>query len=373
VIGIAGAHVQDGLAALLRGERVAWSALGTGHDEVLATVRDEGLTGLVHQSLRRISTDWPSALVEAIAREARAAAAAELIRARELARVLGALDARGIATILLKGTPLAYSVYDSPALRPRDDTDLLIRAGDADAVRRAMRDLGYSAPVYCDDVHYQFPFEQRDEFGVDHAFDFHWRLSTQAAFADLLTFDELASETVSIPALGPDARAAGNVHGLLLACVHPAMHHQNVERLIWVYDVHQLVGRMTPADLDRFAGLAVAKGVAAICAQELSRAQQRFGTPVPAAVVARLHAATGEPSAAYLDPGRTWKDELISNVGALGWRDRLRLIRRVAFPDLGFMLRSYGLRTGTVDAALLPALYVHRGLRGLWKVATGRK
>ena len=299
--------------------------------------------------------------------------AVELLRGREITRVLGALHARGIEPILLKGTPLAYSVYDAPSLRPREDTDLLIRAEDADGVRQVMTDLGHTAPAYCDDVHYQFPFEHEDEFGVAHAFDFHWRLSTQAAFANLLTFEELSAEAVPVPSLGTHARAAGDVHALLLACVHPAMHHQNVERLIWVYDVHLLVRRLIPADLDRFAGLALRKGVAAICAQELSRARERFGTAVPASVLERLSATEDEATASYLRPGRTWKDELVANVSALGWRDRLRLMRRVAFPDPAFMLRSYGLRVGTVDATLLPVLYVLRGLRGLWRVITGRK
>jgi hypothetical protein len=302
-----------------------------------------------------------------------ASVAVELLRGREITRVLDALHARGIDPILLKGTPLAYSIYDSPALRPREDTDMLIRAEDGDAVRRIMTLLGYSAPAYCDDVHYQFPLERYDEYGAAHAFDFHWRLSTQAAFADLLTFEEMDTEARAVPALGPFARAAGDVHALLLACVHPAMHHQNVERLIWIYDVHLLVGAMSPGELDRFADLAVSRGVAAICAQQLARAQKRFGTEVPAAVMARLGAARGESTAAYLEPGRTWRDELVSNVRALGFGDRLRLLRRVAFPDPAYMLRTYGLRAGTVDATLLPALYVLRGLKGLWKVATGRK
>ncbi|MFI5280415.1 MAG: nucleotidyltransferase family protein, partial [Gemmatimonadales bacterium] len=83
--------------------------------------------------------------------------AVELVRGREITRVLGALHARGIQPILLKGTPLAYSVYDAPALRPREDTDLLIRFEDCDIVRQVMRGLGHAAPAYCDDVHYQFP------------------------------------------------------------------------------------------------------------------------------------------------------------------------------------------------------------------------
>jgi len=48
-------------------------------------------------------------------------------------------------------------------------------------------------------------------------------------------------------------------------------------------------------------------------------------------------------------------------------------LREVAFPAPAYMLRAYRLDGVTAAGALLPALYVHRGLKGLWKVLLGRK
>ena len=373
------ASLADGLAAVLRGEEVPWGALGAGPTDVIAACAEEDLTGLVRRWLAaRASADWPQAVRAELERRARAATVREALRRRELTAVLEALTAQGILPILFKGTPLAYGVYGEPGLRPRGDTDLLIRRDERERVRRAMSALGYGATNYSDGefLFHQFEMARDDPFGVSHALDFHWKISTESVFADLLAYDELAADCASVPALGPHARGVGLVHALLLACLHPVMHHRNEERLIWLYDVHLIASRLSPAEFERFARLAAAKGVAAICAHVLDLARSRLGTPVPGAVAAALAAAahaTAEPSAVYLAPERRWSDELVSNVRGLPrWSDRLKLLREVAFPAPAYMLRAYGL-AGGVASALLPALYVHRGARGLWKVLRGRK
>ncbi len=60
-----------------------------------------------------------------------------MLRERELVAVLAALAEAGVETLLLKGTPLAYTHYPEPALRTRCDTDVLIAA--ATATRRCAR------------------------------------------------------------------------------------------------------------------------------------------------------------------------------------------------------------------------------------------
>jgi hypothetical protein len=371
--------LADRLAALLRGEDVAWGSLGVEPATLLAACAEEDLTGLVHQWLgHRVACDWPQGLRDDLTRAARAAATEELLRGREVVGVLDALAVCGVRPILLKGTPLAYTVYDAPRLRPRSDTDLLIPREQADAVRGTMAGIGYAATNFSDGevLFCQFELSRRDAFGVDHAFDFHWKVSTQAAFADLLTYGELAAEARAVPALGDQARAAGAVHALLLACVHPVMHHRDLERLIWLYDIHLLAQRLSREAFARFAELAVRKGVAAICARELGLARSRLGTAVPLEVAQALDAPprAAERSAAYLEPGRHWGDELVSNVRDLPrWTDRLRLLREVAFPAPRYMLKAYGLDEAVVGRALLPALYLHRGVRGVCKVLQGRK
>jgi hypothetical protein len=371
-------RLAGALAALLREEGVSWSSIGATPGEFVDACVKEDLSGVISQRLNRLDTagGWPEDLRRDLAQRAHAEAARELLRAREIVSALDALAADGIYPILLKGTSLAYSAYDMPSWRPRADTDLFIRREEIDAVRRVMATLGYSAPNQCDGEHLfcQFEMQKDDGFGVSHAFDFHWKISTQSVFADLLTFDELAAGAVRIPALGPCARGAGPEHALLLACIHPAMHHRNVERLIWLHDVHLLVSRLSDAELDGFASLAIRKRVAAVCAHQLALAHQRLGTAVPDAVTAKLAVRDApEPSAIYLEPGRRWHDELVSSVRGLPrWKDRWHLLREVILPSPGFMLRSYGLGSGTA-AVLLPVLYVHRGLRGAWKVIAGRK
>ena len=70
-----------------------------------------------------------------------------LMMVSELARVVGRLEAGGIAALPYKGPTLAVAAYGSLALRPFDDLDLLVpRARVRDAARLLLDD-GYR-PVY---------------------------------------------------------------------------------------------------------------------------------------------------------------------------------------------------------------------------------
>ncbi len=304
-----------------------------------------------------------------------AATALELVRGREIRSVLDRLADAGIRPVLLKGVPLAYTLYDAPSLRPYEDVDAFVRRDEVEAIKSAMAPLGYAEArlsggelLFC-----QFQMMRRDVFGLDHTFDFHWRISTQSLFANVLGYDEVAAAAEPLPALGPAALRAGIVHALLLACIHPAMHHRNASRPIWLYDIHLLVSRLDAAELDRFADLAIARGVAAICASQLSAASARFHTAIPGRVRNRLQSTgTAEPSAAYLRPARRWHHELAANLrGHQRTPDRLRLLGEVLLPSPRYMRGSY--RLGGLGSVLLPALYIHRILYGGWKILTGRK
>jgi hypothetical protein len=371
--------VTAALAAFLKGEDVAWNALGLTSVELLEACAHEDLTGLVHQKLCRLrrETDWPDEFRAELTREVRAEAARELLRQREITSVLKFFAVEGVYPILLKGTPLAYSLYETPSSRTRCDTDLLVPREQVDSVRRVITGLGYSAPVFCGGelLFCQCAFEKTDAFGVYHGFDVHWKISTQAAFADILTYEELAAEAAPIPALGHHARGAGSLHALLLACIHPVMHHRNVERLIWIYDIHLLASQLSSAEFAAFVDLAVVKKVAAIVEHGLALARSNLKTAIPDRVMSRLASAgPSERSAVYLQTGRRWHDELISSLGwHPRWRDRVRLLREVVLPEPDYMLKAYGITIRRAAAILLPLLYLHRGVYGAWKVVSGRK
>jgi hypothetical protein len=365
--------------AILRGEPVPWPALQLSPEAFLSSCEHQGLTGLVFARTLNRSTgwDWPSAVLDALAQAVRARTAQDLLRRAEVTRVLDALAGAGLSVLLLKGTPLAYSVYPVPAARPRTDTDLLIPCRHVDRLRETMAGLGYETPPFCsgDLLFCQFPLQRTDTFGIVHRFDCHWRISTQPVFADVLTFEDAAARSIAVPALGDHARTLAPADALLLACVHPVMHHRNARSLLWMFDIHLLAAALSPEEFERFTGRAIATKVSAICAEQLRAAAATFGTPVPGAVMRGLTAAERvEPSAAYLEQGRRWRNELLASLRGLPrWRDRVRLLREVAFPAADYISQAYGFERLRFGAALLPALYLHRIMAGGWKVLTGVK
>jgi hypothetical protein len=304
----------------------------------------------------------------------RSAVARELVRAHEIAQILDALAECQVFPILLKGAALAYTVYPSPPMRPRIDTDLLIPRDHIAIARDVLSRRGYVEPAMSDGelLFGQLQMVRIDAFDVEHVFDIHWKISSQTLFANMLTYDELRAEAIAVPALGAHARTASRSHALLLACVHPVMHHRNIDRPIWFYDIDLLVRHLSVEELRWFARLAVSKEMSSICARQLLMASQRFDTPVPADVMRVLASSRAEPAAVYLRPHRRWHHELLWNVRNLQrWGDRLRLLREVFFPSAKYMLDSYHLGSGGL--VLLPALYVHRCAHGALRILTGRK
>jgi putative nucleotidyltransferase-like protein/transglutaminase superfamily protein len=372
------ARTEEALAAIVRGEPVSWQALGLTAARVTQSCARHDLAGVILDTLRGpAGADWPADIVDALERDCRGAAAIEAVRRRELMTVLEALAAEGVRPVLFKGAALAYDVYISPAARPRNDVDLLIRREELEPARRVMQRLGYASPAYCDGdlIFCQVEMSKRDALGIDHAFDFHWKISTQVVFADALTYEEALDESEPLPALGRHAVIAGPVHALLIACIHPAMHHRNEERLLWIYDVHLLASRLSAPQLERFSALAIEKRVAAVCARQLQLARNRFGTHMPDDVLDALASPPSpEATARYLQSGRRWHHELVASIRGLpGWRDRLQLAREVLLPNREYMLAAYGVPQGARHAAVLPALYVHRAVSGAWKVLRGKK
>lgn len=365
-----------GLVATLKGEPVRWRDLGMARDELLALCDREELHSLLFSRLAASEqcADWPLDVRNALAQSMREDTAREMLRRDEIARVLSELAAAGTSPILVKGTALAYTVYGAPSARPRLDTDIMIDAADRDVTRSVLERCGYIAPPYCDDLFAQFQMETTDRFGLRHVIDVHWKISTQPMFAAVLDHEGMLSRAIPVPALGAFAVAASAVDALLIACIHPAMHHQNTERLLWTYDTHLLASTLAQAEWSDFADRAVRGRVSAVCAHALRLAQALLDTPVPSRVLSGLSAISGEPSAAYLASHRKWHHELGSSLrGSPRFADRIKLLRDVLLPSQEYMLAIYGLHGKPLGPWLLPVLYVHRNARGVWKILAGKK
>jgi hypothetical protein len=282
---------------------------------------------------------------------------------RELRAVLHHLAGVGVHPVLFKGAALAHSCYRQPWLRPRGDVDLLVRDVDEPLVRSVMEDAGYQRPSDVDGnrITRQFHYRKRCLSSLDYAFDFHRRISEPEVFADLPSFEVLSRSAVELPPLGPHARTPDDVHSLLIACVHRVAHHNDAQDLIWLYDIHLLAQRLTPAMWDVFVALAARTGTRAICAHGLGQAAAAFGTGIPGTVPTALRPPFEEPSAAFIGGRLRQVDIQMSNLRHLtGIRARLELAWQHLFPAPAYMRAKYRL----AHQIWLPAVYAHRIARG---------
>ena len=379
------AMITSSLCALMRGETVDPPAAQRADFDTQArrALAYHGIGPLLSRELARAGFAHPPRGFEFLFPDQtdKDETAIELVRRHELVRVLRTLAEAGVSALLLKGAALAYSRYPSPALRPRADTDLLIRETERAVADRVLTELGYSKPnaISGDLIKYQCGYALRDRFRIEHLLDVHWRISNTQLFSRTLAFDELWQRSMAIPMLGEHARGLAAADALLHACMHRAHHMHSPfyvddaplvggDRLIWLYDMHLLLKAMPLEERANFARLAVERKMGAVCRDALMRAHQCFGTRIEEGVLLALqNPGVVEPSEACLRRGAV--RHLLTELRALPrWGDRAAYLREHLFPPAEYMLAKYAV----ANRAWLPMLYLQRGIQGAWKKVQGR-
>jgi hypothetical protein len=288
----------------------------------------------------------------------------DMFREADLRDVLAHLDAAGVRPLMMKGGELAYTHYARPDLRPRVDTDLLIAPAMREAADATLCRLGYRREVGVagDFVSYQTTYIRTIEGRAAHVLDVHWRVANPQMLSNVLQYDELAAEAIPILQLGPAARGLSAVHALIMAAVHRVAHHDNSDSLIWLYDIHLVASRFDGREWSRLIDEAVQRGVAAILADSLRRAQRMFGTIVPASTFEALApAGAQERSASFLAGERRHVTSILRDLRALpSWGARLRLAREHVIPSSTYMRGVYA----PGSSMPLGMLYCIRAWRG---------
>ena len=284
--------------------------------------------------------------------------------------VTGLLDALGdanIAALLLKGAGLAYTVYPAPHLRPRVDVDVLIRR---DMLERCETLLGAGGWRRLPERDSELGEPQRHYMTAGpgatiYYLDLHWKIASPRLFADTLTFDELLSRATRISQLGRHAQTPGRVHALFIACVHRVAHHADAMDLLWLWDIHLLMERLTRGEAEQFIDLARRTRMSAVCVRGLELAHECFGTNRGAEISSRLHdagaavAGAVEPSSRFLG-GTRLITLLHADLSLLSWRNRVQLLGEHLFPSRTYMRARYP----SCPPVLLPLAYVGRIARG---------
>lgn len=351
------------LAAALRGVLGEWRRIDDA-DRFLALAREHRVRPLLAWRLRQSGEldSWPAAIRESLAGVERTEAAFEIVRRRALTRVLKAVSDADLPVLLHKGAALAYDIYQEPWLRPREDTDLIVRPADVQRVGETLTALGLQIATRPggDLVSHQQLYVRPDGRGSVDAYDVHWKIANPAAFADLISADDLLRDGRVVTIDGVPARVPSRAHALLLACWHRVSHHYDIGELRWLYDVHLLAATAAPADLEQVLSIARATHTGAICARGFSLASRYFDTPLPPAFLhdlERMASATPSSMSVYMQADASKADLLAADLRALnGWRPRLQLLWEHLFPPADYMFVTYG---GS-SRLLLPAWYARR-------------
>lgn len=342
-------------------EAAACEAAATPWPALAEQARRQGVLPLLASACGRRGSPLAIHALRA-AEEARVAVAHDLAVERADRELVEALADRSLPAFLIKGADLAYGVYARSDLRPRVDTDLLVRSGDRSGAREVLRRLGYRPEPQAggDLVSHQEAWI-RDGHSTRSVVDLHWRVANPQRFGRVLDVEEIAAGSEPRTRLSPAARGLGLVHALLLACVHRVAHHYDATRLIWACDVDLVASRLSDRDWQQWVRLAVDRRVAAACCRGFLLAERTLGTRLPAAIATELAEAARDDADPYVEPearhaARVWVD--LRHTGS--WKERVALLNQHLFPPAAYM------RTVYAPASRLPlaGLYATRLLRG---------
>ena len=361
------------LCAVLRGENppaLPPDAVSVA-EHLARTALHEGVLALSHYYLHSSDTyhTLPEAFRQTLESYARQQAAREMLEQASLREVLNVFQHAGLSPLLLKGTPLAYTLYPQPHLRDRCDTDILFRNRDQgeEALRRLAK-RGYAASITSTGelLNQERALSKTIGGGHRQTLDVHWKLCNAQYFSTRFSFDELSANAESVPRISADTRWLGVVHALFHACIHRMTHSARGEenRLIWLYDIHLLANSVPATEWERVVETASRKGLAGVCLDGLAGAQTRFQTNVPAVVVAKLQQSASKEKFQPQHAKSRWRLELLNIEALPTWGQRLRLIREHLLPPAEYMLTKYAKRR----RLSLPGLYVIRIAKGLPKL-----
>jgi hypothetical protein len=297
-----------------------------------------------------------------LTRELRQAAALELRSTEAITGLLDGFAAAGVDALLIKGAGLAHIVYPASHLRARADTDILIEHAGLAPAERVLVDQGWHRPVERNVALTAAQSHYSRSRGAAHHIDLHWRVANPLLFAQALSFAELRARAVSVPALGAHARTTGFADALFLACLHRVAHHGDEIQLLWIWDLHLLIQRMSPEDRAVFVSLAERERMRAVCGRGVALAAECFGTPGASELAEALGQRTAgdEPSARFIRDSRP-VTALLSDLESLReWQGRVAYLAEHLFPSRAYMQSVYP----GCPQVLLPLAYGYRIARG---------
>lgn len=267
---------------------------GPDWDLLLSLAERNEVVGLLHSSLSGVCPELVPPDVRSRVRSIALSYASDGLQlTAKLTEVLEVLEAERIEAVVLKGPPLAASIYGGVSLRRFGDLDILIHLGDLPRARDLLTRNGFRWTGKGSPCEPGTLPETEKHLSLVHstqgiALELHWSCEEPACRLTLTTEDAFQSAIrVSLPD-GAQARCPGPEEQFLLLAAHGARHGWN--HLKWVCDIDRLVRKRTDVELYAVLKRAQQLGCRRRVLLAVAIAAELLGTPLPLMVQGELEA-----------------------------------------------------------------------------------
>lgn len=351
------AFIDESLRRALLGCAVYWSggnSQAPAVDEIIHRIRFHGLA--VALAEKAVSLKWPDEITHEIQKVARYQVMADLAARALLVPITEDLACQKVQLVFLKGTAMAYSVYDQPAARQRGDIDVLVAQRDLHRVRDCLEKAGLERSSASQgrfgSQNPQETWQARGPGGLNCTIDLHWAIFNAPALTDVIPTDAAIENAVPLPRLSVSAFALQPVDRLIHACCNQKSHaHGGVYldedricepyRLGWLMDIDLQARQFSASQWSQLMERVERGSVADICHEFLEHSAQKLGTPIPGFVLKRLSMATKQTPARYLEQSDA-KQRFVHDWKAQpDLSQKLQLLLSRAFPTRDILLKRY--------------------------------
>jgi hypothetical protein len=245
-----------------------------------------GVAGCVYHALRDNTLVRPEVSQRLRATYHRAVAT-QLQIAADLRGISAALDDLGVPWLVVKGPVLAETVYPRPDLRGYTDLDLVVRARDLGRVLQALEAMGGTIldtnwSLLTDEL----KGEVQVRVGLGTSVDAHWHVVNEAevrsSFA--LAMPQLFERSIRVSLSTCEVATTDRVDTLIHLALHSCMSGAN--RLVWLKDLEQAIAE--PFPWDEALSRADASKTGIVVASMLHVGHTVLGTSVPDGVIDAL-------------------------------------------------------------------------------------
>ena len=301
--------------------------------------------------------NWPGELKAKLMEQARSQVMWEMAHKAIVTKLVEHFASTGISCLFMKGTANAYSIYDDPALRPRGDSDVLIREADLEEARDVLEVLGYEREMALDRRFRSTTFQETWIFefneGNTHCIDLHWQVFGAQVFADILPAERSFKNAEPLLKLSSHAKTMSGVHRLIHGCINRRSHESigvyvgntqifSGDRLCWAMDFHLLARSFSTTHWKEFVDEVVSTNIAPVCLDGLNFARKMLNTPVPDNVLQALSAQPEKCRVSnYYDSTGGLSRALLDLQSTPGLAAKVRFAIARIFPSRAFMTSQY--------------------------------